>query len=55
VRAIVGSLVDVGRGRRAPAWIGEVLASRRRETGGETAPPQGLVLMAVRYGDAACG
>lgn len=55
VRAIVGSLVEVGRGRREPAWIREVLASRSRALAGDTAPPHGLALTAVRYEDAACG
>src|SRR5438874_9939140 len=50
VRAIVGSLVDVGRGRRPPEWIGDVLASRDRGAAGPTAPAQGLFLMRVDYG-----
>lgn len=49
VRNIVGSLVEVGRGHRPPAWIAEVLASRDRSRAGPTAPPQGLFLMAVAY------
>ena len=49
VRAIVGSLVEVGRGRQPASWLGEVLASRRRERAGQTAPPHGLALMAVDY------
>src|SRR5262245_8840422 len=49
VRAIVGSLVEVGRGRQPASWIGDVLASRRRELAGRTAPPHGLALVAVDY------
>lgn len=49
VRNIVGSLVEVGRGRRQPEWIAEVLASRQRIHGGETAPAHGLYLMRVDY------
>jgi tRNA pseudouridine38-40 synthase len=49
VRVIVGSLVEVGRGRRAPEWIGDVLASRDRATAGPTAPPHGLFLASVDY------
>jgi tRNA pseudouridine38-40 synthase len=52
VRAIVGSLVEVGRGRRPADWIEEVLASRDRARGGPTAPPMGLFLVSVDYGGA---
>jgi tRNA pseudouridine38-40 synthase len=50
VRSIVGCLVEVGRARRAPAWLGEVLAGRDRSLAARVAPPQGLVLEQVRYG-----
>ncbi len=49
VRAIVGSLVEIGRGRQRPGWIGEVLQSRDRGSAGATAPPQGLCLVKVEY------
>jgi len=49
VRGAVGSLVEVGRGRRPPGWIAEVLAARDRGAAGETAPAWGLTLMAVAY------
>jgi tRNA pseudouridine38-40 synthase len=49
VRAIVGSLVEVGRGARPAQWIGEVLSRRDRRLAGPTAPPQGLYLMEVVY------
>jgi tRNA pseudouridine38-40 synthase len=49
VRAIVGTLVDVGRGRRTAASVAEALASRDRARAGPTAPPQGLFLVAVEY------
>lgn len=49
VRNLVGSLVEVGRGRRRAAWIADLLASRNRTQAGPTAPPQGLFLMAVEY------
>lgn len=51
VRIIAGTLADVGRGRRPPAQIAEVLAARDRLAAGKTAPPQGLTLVEVRYGD----
>lgn len=49
VRAIVGTLVDVGTGRRAPASIAELIASRDRGEAGDTAPAQGLTLVSVDY------
>jgi len=52
VRNIVGTLVDVGMRRWAPEAIGDILASRDRARAGRTAPPQGLFLVAVRYGAA---
>ena len=50
VRAIVGCLVEVGRGRREPEWLAEVLASQDRAAAARVAPPHGLVLERVRYG-----
>lgn len=50
VRNIVGSLVDVGRGRQEVSWIAAVLAARDRKRAGMTAPPQGLFLVHVDYG-----
>jgi tRNA pseudouridine38-40 synthase len=52
VRAMVGSLVDVGGGRRRPDWIAHVRDSRERSEAGRTAPPHGLFLMRVDYADA---
>jgi tRNA pseudouridine38-40 synthase len=49
VRAIVGSLVEVGRGRRPEPWIAEVLASADRRLAGPTAPSHGLYLIKVLY------
>lgn len=49
VRVVVGTLVEVGAGRRQPEWVAEALAARRRDAAGPTAPPHGLVLHAVRY------
>jgi tRNA pseudouridine38-40 synthase len=51
VRNLVGTLVEVGKGKRPEAWVAEVLASRNRKRAGPTAPPQGLVLEEVFYGD----
>ncbi|MCC5949858.1 MAG: tRNA pseudouridine(38-40) synthase TruA, partial [Nitriliruptoraceae bacterium] len=50
VRAIVGCLVEVGRGRRDPDWLAEVLAARDRRVAARVAPPHGLTLERVGYG-----
>lgn len=47
VRIIVGTLVDVGRGRLAPGAIERAIASGARTDLGITAPPHGLYLVAV--------
>ena len=50
VRSIAGTLVLVGSGKRPEAWVSEVLAAESRVEAGPTAPPQGLFLLKVRYG-----
>jgi tRNA pseudouridine38-40 synthase len=49
VRSIVGTLVDVGRGRREPDSIPATLAALDRAAAGPVAPPTGLVLWHVGY------
>jgi tRNA pseudouridine38-40 synthase len=49
VRAIAGTLVEVGRGRREPSWIDDVPAAARRSAAGQTAPAHGLALVQVDY------
>ena len=49
VRNIVGTLVDVGRGRRTPADFAAILASRERKRASATAPACGLFLESVEY------
>jgi tRNA pseudouridine38-40 synthase len=49
VRAIVGTLAEIGRGWREAASIPELLTSGRRADAGATAPPQGLFLVRVDY------
>ena len=49
VRTIVGTLVAVGRGKRTPDWVREVLAARDRRAAGENAPAAGLVFWHVQY------
>jgi tRNA pseudouridine38-40 synthase len=49
VRNAVGTLVEVGRGRRSPASLAAVLAGGDRRAAGATAPAHGLTLVEVRY------
>jgi tRNA pseudouridine38-40 synthase len=49
VRAIAGTLVEIGRGRWPPSEMAAILASRDRARAGPTAPPQGLFLVSVDY------
>jgi tRNA pseudouridine38-40 synthase len=51
VRAIVGTLVEVGRGAQPETWPGEVLRAVDRRLAGRTAPPQGLFLVRAEYGE----
>lgn len=54
VRNIVGSLLMVGRGERAPGWIAQLLEGRDRTVAGPTAPAAGLLFLGPRY-PAECG
>lgn len=49
VRAIVGTLVDVGRGTRRPEDVAALLRGGTREQAGATAPAHGLTLVKVEY------
>ena len=49
VRTIVGTLVDVGRGRRPEEWVAQALSACDRSAAGECAPAQGLVFWDVKY------
>jgi tRNA pseudouridine38-40 synthase len=49
VRNIVGTLVDIGKGRWPATEMPAILGSRTRQRAGVTAPPQGLVLVRVIY------
>lgn len=49
VRNIVGTLLEVGEGKRTVANIDETIRSRDRRTAGPTAKPHGLCLMWVEY------
>ncbi len=47
VRSIAGALAEVGRGKRPPEWVGQVLHARDRRKAPRTAPAGGLTLMEV--------
>ncbi|MEP6277163.1 MAG: tRNA pseudouridine(38-40) synthase TruA, partial [Hyphomonas sp.] len=49
VRSIVGSLVDVGRGKQPVGWIADILAAAERTACGPISPPDGLYLEKVDY------
>lgn len=49
VRTIAGTLVEVGRGKRPPEWVAEVIAAKDRCTAGQTAPAHGLSMLWVAY------
>jgi len=49
VRILVGTLIDVGRGRLTPEAVSRMLETGDRAAGGMTAPPQGLTLLRVIY------
>ncbi|MDH4302431.1 MAG: tRNA pseudouridine(38-40) synthase TruA, partial [Nitrospira sp.] len=49
VRSIVGTLVEVGLGKRPADSFTTILNARDRSAAGKTAPPQGLFLLRVDY------
>jgi tRNA pseudouridine38-40 synthase len=49
VRNIVGTLVEIGRGKWKPEKINEILKAKDRTAAGPLAPPQGLCLMWIKY------
>lgn len=49
VRKMLGTLIDIGKGRLQPEDIPRILAARARAQAGPTAPPEGLYLVEVEY------
>jgi tRNA pseudouridine38-40 synthase len=49
IRILAGTLVEVGIGRRTPAWVTETLLAKDRRKAGPTAPARGLTLMKVHF------
>ena len=52
VRILTGTLIEVGRGKRKPAEMGDVIGAKDRGAAGFTAPAQGLFLVEVDYAGA---
>ena len=55
VRAIVGTLMEIGLGKQSPESLSEVIRSMDRAQAGMTAMPQGLYLVSVEYPEALNG
>ena len=51
VRALVGTLLEVGLEKQSPEWIKEVIESQDRSVAGRNVPPEGLSLCKVEYPD----
>jgi tRNA pseudouridine38-40 synthase len=51
VRKIVGTLIEVGKGRLAPSDIPKIFELRDRSRSGPTVPPEGLYLVSLEYPD----
>ena len=49
VRIMVGTVLEVGQGKRSPEEIPAILEGKRREAAGYTVPAKGLCLMEVSY------
>jgi tRNA pseudouridine38-40 synthase len=49
VRVLVGTMLEVGGGRRSVEDFTRLLEGAHRREAGETAPPHGLYLETVRY------
>jgi tRNA pseudouridine38-40 synthase len=52
VRKMVGTLLDVGRGKLSPGDIDRLFELRDRSKSGPTVPPQGLVMVEVQHKEA---
>ena len=49
VRAIVGSLIEVGRGKKEPEWIAELIAKGSRSDAGSSVPGKALFFTGAKY------
>jgi tRNA pseudouridine38-40 synthase len=51
VRTIVATLAEIASGRQSPTWVDTLLEARDRRVGPKTAPPHGLILWRIGYGN----
>lgn len=51
VRAVVGTLFEVGRGKMSEAQFCDIIAAHDRKRAGHSAPPEGLSLVKIQYPD----
>ena len=51
VRAIVGSLIEVGRGKKEPSWIAELIESGSRSDAGSSVPGKALFFSGAEYSE----
>lgn len=49
IRIIMGTLIQIGEGRKQPVDIKKIIDAKNREVAGYTAKPQGLYLQSVKY------
>jgi len=49
VRAIVGTMIDIGLGKYPPADIRQIILEKNRAAAGTSVPPQGLYLAKIEY------
>jgi len=49
VRAIVGTMVDIGSGKNQVEYINDIIESQDRSQAGTSAPAQGLYLTKIEY------
>ena len=55
VRLVVGTLLDVGRGKLTPLEFQQILHRQQRIAASGAAPAQGLFLSRVEYGEEVVG
>ncbi|MCI1639746.1 MAG: tRNA pseudouridine(38-40) synthase TruA [Bacteroidales bacterium] len=51
VRAVVGTLLEIGRGKHEPEWIRDIMDKGNRSDAGESVPGKALFLSGIRYSD----
>ncbi len=51
IRIMVGTLVEIGMGKRSPEDMAQIVLAEKRDAAGITAPANGLTLIEIFYGD----